>query len=270
MILAAAPGTPGRYQERLRIYGHWALAAELIMKGIMTNPEIPGAPARSTDKDIYRPYSRRNIQLARNFLEVLVLQYPPLLRRHLTAETKYRTPTAVDFYDSLFSVWIYEITQGRCGISLEDSNDMPEVDHLTAIKGHATQLASRLDLILASTEYTTIPQLLQLRGYVELWLGTLSRNLVEAQAKKGQDVVVGSEPEQGAMGQVVDPDGDVDMNADLDHEQLGSEIAAGDEDPYASKLRGIDALHRTRAERFFAQALKYSPSDDTSISAAES
>jgi hypothetical protein len=173
-----------------RNHGRWGIGAETLLRR--------KAPAASNQQHVSQPeqqasseviFSEEGFELARDYYERLIIQYP---NRKLS-------PHAVDertFYPAMFSLWIFEVcekskrvrrnAEDRDGQSRSRSRSIDSVlgddsnnahTHEDAIQAEelarATEIAERLDQLIASPPFDKQASLLQLRGHVGLWISTL-------------------------------------------------------------------------------------------------
>lgn len=150
--------------------GLWGLGAELLMRRKDPND------SSVIDGDVY---SDQGFQLARDYYELLILQYPNRIYQ----------PDAIDattFYPPLFSVWIMQVLQKSRRTRLNYANSTDEENVMTSeerraleadIQGEelhgAREIRERLNDLLQSPPYDKNAQLLRLRGHVGLWISDL-------------------------------------------------------------------------------------------------
>jgi hypothetical protein len=174
----------------LRNQGRWGIGAETLLRRkipTVSNPRHVSQPEQHTGhEDIF---SEEGFELAREYYERLIIQYP---NRKLN-------PHAVDertFYPAMFSLWIFEVCEktkrarndaedgGRRSHSRSRSNDSVLGDDSNNARtredaiqveelARATEIAERLDQLIASPPFDKQASLLQLRGHVSLWVSTL-------------------------------------------------------------------------------------------------
>lgn len=169
----------------------WGIGAELLMRNTQHNGHVPnlgamqGMEGRSDDMQ----FSEEGFRAAREYYERLIVQYPVHHQR--------KGPSATNFYAAMFSLWIYEASQrSKCAeqklatderessaspaFGHSSSDDGAENDRdrrLRAVKTReledARTIASRLDDVIGAPPLDRNAELLQIRGMVALWVGTL-------------------------------------------------------------------------------------------------
>ena len=190
-----------------------------------------------------------SLRRTRAFLESLILQYP----YHRNAP---RATCALDFYSSLFCVWIREIqlemarlASGSDEIGEGGQGDDQDPSFYLAITlqtpefralifRKVQELASRMDSVIVAVPHNRVADLLELRGMVELWMLDL---------KTGRLMGENSETnEHGIMLERQQADDTLDLT-----------FANSDDDEEQASLR---SMHEARAARFFRDAAKQSRS----------
>ncbi|KAF1980060.1 hypothetical protein BU23DRAFT_416330, partial [Bimuria novae-zelandiae CBS 107.79] len=143
--------------------GLWGLGAELLLRR-KENQENQNSQA--DDEDVF---SDEGFQLARDYYERLILQYPfRVFQPH--------TVNATTFYPPLFSVWIMQV--------LERSRRMRRPDIQREELTGAREICQRLDELVQSPPFDKNTQLLILRGHVGYWISDI---LVGRTATQEQD-----------------------------------------------------------------------------------
>lgn len=218
MILRTeAHGTP----VEPRYNGLWGLGAELLLR--------PNSGHGRDDplSDGYQ-YSEDGFQLAKDYYERLILQYP----------VRNFQPHAVDattFYPPLFSVWIMQVLESsrRKRRQLKDDETTTaedrrarEADELAG----AREISRRLEDLLQSPPYDKNAQLLVLRGHVGLWIS---------------DLLLGKTV-------TLEPDDESDSDSDSDSDEEEAEI--DDAEQSMKQAEGIQQLQE--AKTFFEQAIR--------------
>lgn len=175
-----------------RNHGRWGIGAEILL---WREPGIASSQVASQSSN-QEPFSQSmfspaGFELAREYYERLIVQHP------------YRklTPLSVDertFYPAMFSLWIYEACEKskrarekleaesiRRPSSSTPSDSMLDEPHISrdlraqeeAIEveelASATEIAERLDQLVASPPFDKQASLLHLRGHIGLWRGAL-------------------------------------------------------------------------------------------------
>jgi hypothetical protein len=175
-----------------RNHGRWGIGAEILLRrkrtNTITNDDARTANRKSPDLETF---SEEGFELAREYFERLIVQHP---NRKLT-------PNAIDertFYPAMFSLWIFEICekskrlrnkaleearQQRSRSVLDDSTmdhdcdtaDMRAREEAIQVEelASATEIAERLDQLVASPPFDKQASLLHLRGHVSLWVSAL-------------------------------------------------------------------------------------------------
>ncbi|KAH7121193.1 hypothetical protein B0J11DRAFT_59556 [Dendryphion nanum] len=183
-----------------RSHNHWGIGAEILLRRDSQHQPttISNGDALAPDEQLPpnqdHPYSEKGFELAREYYERLIVQYPNRKQhRHVVDE---RT-----FYPAMFSLWIYEVSEKtrraksehdeHADISFNDSNDMlvgylpGRFDKIREDElAQAKEIMQRLDHIIVSPPFDKHADLLQMRGMVGLWVGDLT--LGEAQPEPGE------------------------------------------------------------------------------------
>ncbi|QDS69744.1 hypothetical protein FKW77_010095 [Venturia effusa] len=160
----------------------WGVGAELLMRNTRQHHDMD-----EQSKDMH--FSEAGFRAAREYYERLIVQYPVHHQR--------KGPGATDFYAAMFSLWIYEASQRSehaeqsrlhderessmsPAVRLSSSDDDVEDDRDSRLRAEkarelvdARMIASRLDDIIGAPPHDKNAELLQIRGMVALWLGTL-------------------------------------------------------------------------------------------------
>lgn len=175
-----------------RNHGRWGIGAEILLRRApktAQNSDIAVQP----DQQSLEPemFSEDGFDSAREYYERLIIQFP---HRKLT-------PHAVDertFYTAMFSLWIFEVCEKRKRArkkvqedaqrsrsrSMSHSSMLSADPQLDDVRGQedailveesvrATEIAERLDQLVASPPFDKQASLLHLRGHVSLWMSTL-------------------------------------------------------------------------------------------------
>ncbi|OAG04058.1 uncharacterized protein CC84DRAFT_1063954, partial [Paraphaeosphaeria sporulosa] len=161
MILRTeAHGTP----IEPRYNGLWGLGAELLLR------RRSGDEQDRPLSDEYQ-YSEDGFQLAKDYYERLILQYP----------VRNFQPHAIDatiFYPPLFSVWIMQVLER----SRRERRRLTDDEAATSEDRHkmqqeelagAREICRRLEELVQSPPYDKNAQLLVLRGHAGLWVSDL-------------------------------------------------------------------------------------------------
>jgi hypothetical protein len=175
-----------------RNHGRWGIGAEILLRRApntaRSSDDTLQPDQQSVDRGIF---SKEGFDSAREYYERLIIQFP---HRKLT-------PHAVDersFYPAMFSLWIFEVSEkSKCARrkvrediqrlrsrsvshSSVPSDDRPTDDVrvqedaiLVEELARATEIAERLDQLVASPPFDKQASLLHLRGHVSLWTSTL-------------------------------------------------------------------------------------------------
>ncbi|KAH7070945.1 hypothetical protein FB567DRAFT_410607, partial [Paraphoma chrysanthemicola] len=138
-----------------RNHGRWGIGAEVLLRrrpGSATpNERVPAGDRHDSPQDMF---SEEGFELAREYYERLIIQFP----------NRKTAPNAVDertFYPAMFSLWIFELSHAQI--------ETIQVEELA----RATEIAERLDQLVASPPFDKQASLLQLRGNVGLWVSDL-------------------------------------------------------------------------------------------------
>jgi hypothetical protein len=185
----------------------WGIGAEILLR---RRPEAPRNDENSQVPDQQtlgdEMFSEEGFELARDYYERLIIQYP---YRKLNAQ-------AVDersFYPAMFSLWIFEIVEkskrarknaqrprsrsrsmsndsvlGRNTDDIRTREDAIQVAELA----RATEIAERLDQLVASPPFDKQASLLDLRGQVCLWRSALLAGDAEDDDDWDMDTTEGS------------------------------------------------------------------------------
>jgi hypothetical protein len=175
-----------------RNHGRWGIGAEILLRkpsSIESNSNnVLQSDQPSEEQDFF---SEEGFNLAREYYERFIIQFP---HRKLT-------PHAVDertFYPAMFSLWIFQVSEKsrrarernqqrtqrlRSTSTSNDSivSDSRQTDEARAQEdaiqieemAMATELAERLDQLIASPPFDKQASLLHLRGHVSLWRSNL-------------------------------------------------------------------------------------------------
>ncbi|KAF2731649.1 hypothetical protein EJ04DRAFT_363755 [Polyplosphaeria fusca] len=168
-----------------RNHARWGIGAELLLRH-RPHEELDQTQFPNHHAPLY---SNDGFALARKYYDRLIIQHP----------YRKQVPNAVDaltFYPAMFSLWIYEAGEStkRALLHLDEglatSSEPPStIDSDTispstnarvrasAIKAEelhcARQIADRLDELVTSPPFDKHPSMLQLRGYVGIWISDL-------------------------------------------------------------------------------------------------
>lgn len=168
----------------VRNHGRWGIGAEILLH------------QRPTDGDLQHPnnqpldsiYSEAGFELAREYYDRLIVQYPHRRAPRNAADEK-------TFHPAMFSLWIAEVCEkskrARRTLQQEPRSRSMSIDSVmgeddnaaitpaqedeiqAAELAHATEIASRLDQLIASPPFDKQASLLQIRGNVALWISDL-------------------------------------------------------------------------------------------------
>ncbi|KAH7062859.1 hypothetical protein BKA63DRAFT_538457 [Paraphoma chrysanthemicola] len=142
-----------------RNHGRWGIGAEVLLRrrpgSVTANDHVAAGDGHDSPPDMF---SEEGFELAREYYERLIIQFP----------NRKTAPNAVDertFYPAMFSLWIFEVSEKSNMARLETI----QVEELA----RATEIAERLDQLVASPPFDKQASLLQLRGNVGLWVSDL-------------------------------------------------------------------------------------------------
>ena len=184
----------------VRRNGRWGIGAEILLRGGRQQGTNTGNGMQddNLDSDHDVPsgtpsqFSDEGFELARQYYERLILQYPhtPYTRHHVNA---------LAIYPALINIWIYEVQdrskRAKRHLStsgsepMEGSDDSMHSDSVNSDQKRRLQhirseeleqalpIASRMDELLLSPPYDTSASLLQLRGMVAMWISALHSEL---------------------------------------------------------------------------------------------
>lgn len=173
-----------------RNHGRWGVGAEIALR---RKPQTAGSSSSDGPQvDHIGRFSDEGFELARDYYNRLIVQHP----------SRKTQPHAIDeraFYPPMFSLWIYEVCEKsrRAKLQLHEelanrsvssrsmSVDSPASDqpgdfsiNEDAIRREeltqATEIAERLDQVIASPPFDRQANLLQLRGNIALWISDLT------------------------------------------------------------------------------------------------
>jgi hypothetical protein len=193
----------------------WGIGAEILMRNSQDSGHVRNRGARQgAGEDIQ--FSEAGFRTAREYYERLIVQYPEHHQR--------KGATASTFYAAMFSLWIYEVSQrskhseqklasdGRESttspafehISSDDSAEDDRERRFRSIKVQeledARMIASRLDDVIGSPPLDKNAELLQIRGMVALWVGSLQGgNARDTAFERAKDVLLRSRANGGTL-----------------------------------------------------------------------
>jgi hypothetical protein len=167
----------------LRTHERWGIGAELLMR---TQRKMSGTLFMD-DADGYLDYSDEGFALARQYYERLAVQYP--------ADIRSKGAQASTFFAAMFSLWIFEINEwNKAGVrsprlrsvsrdptpSEGSSSPTPKRTSTTDVEDDdiaqvrdAEAIAKRIDEVLENPPFDKNPELLHMRGMVEIWIADL-------------------------------------------------------------------------------------------------
>ena len=184
----------------------WAIGAEILLRRDVNSGEQQTRARQSSsdgDRDheqsqrqsaSHKSFTKQNVELARDYYERLILQYP---HRKFSPSII----SALDFYPAMFGLWIYSVQKqwndalhmveeawrGNDSSSRESSSErvrlwrsiapdrrLVEIGelHMNALVT-GQEIAGRLDELLTSPPYSDDIKLWNLVGMVALWIGDL-------------------------------------------------------------------------------------------------
>ncbi|CAI6337547.1 unnamed protein product [Periconia digitata] len=174
-----------------RYHGRWGVGAELLLRRRATTHVSHQDTESKTQQNQTQPgdpahiYTRHGLELAQDYYERLIIQYP----------FRKTSPNAVDaraFYPPLFTTWIRAILdrsrrdrsqyqehlrRRSSSAASDDAEDDTIVLSLEEIRtqelSHAQELCERLDQVIISPPFDKHTELLFLRGNVGLWISDL-------------------------------------------------------------------------------------------------
>jgi hypothetical protein len=177
-----------------RNHERWGIGAELLLR---RKPEVPqnDNPGQLPDQQTLGQdmFSEDGFQRAREYYERLVIQYPYRKLNENAVDERH-------FYPTMFSLWIFEVceksrrsrrsiqstiqeprSRSRSASMSVDSVQGQNPDKLCAHEdttkveelARATEIAERLDQLVASPPFDKQASLLQIRGDVSLWISAL-------------------------------------------------------------------------------------------------
>lgn len=206
----------------VRRNGRWGIGAELLMRrGAAQDRDARRGSIDDDDASTFRndvdavedelpQFTDQGFQLAREYYERMILQYPH------TPQTMHSL-NATAIYPALFNIWIYEVQdrsrrarQHRSSSSDDGSNESKSEGHdrdfreirIQELK-EATRITERMDELLLSPPYDTSTSILRLRGMVALWVSDLHSEvkglLSRLQEDLGDDDALLEEAESHAL-----------------------------------------------------------------------
>jgi hypothetical protein len=176
-----------------RNHGRWGIGAEILLRkspasAVNIDNALQSDQQQFLGQDMF---SDEGFNLAKEYYERLIIQFP---HRKLT-------PHAIDertFYPAMFSLWIFEVCekskkarrrpqqtiQRPRSSSISSSSIISDSRQLSADRAQedaiqveelsrATEIAERLDQLIASPPFDKQASLLHLRGHVGLWISML-------------------------------------------------------------------------------------------------
>jgi hypothetical protein len=194
-----------------RNHGRWGIGAEILLRrdANMTVGDINALPSNQQSPD-QAMFSEEGFALAKEYFERLIVQHP---NRKLM-------PHAIDertFYPAMFSLWIFEVCEkSRRARERIQENSQRSRSRSTSLDGvmdghsnanniqareeaiqveelaAATEIAERLDQLVASPPFDKQASLLHLRGHVGLWVSMLLLGQVTGDDDWDMDTTDGS------------------------------------------------------------------------------
>lgn len=169
----------------------WGIGAEILMRNTLNNGHVRnlGMTQGVDEESENAQFSKEGFQAAREYYERLIVQYPEHHQR--------KGAKASTFYAAMFSLWIYEVSQSSKRSEQKLTNNGTEARTSPAL-GHpssddsteddrerkyrdvkareledARTIGSRLDDVIGAPPHDKNAELLQIRGMVALWVGSL-------------------------------------------------------------------------------------------------
>lgn len=168
----------------IRAAGNWAIGAEVLFRQYEKNEAVGNRHERL----------RKGFLQAKALYEMLIIQYPP----HRTWPD---SVNAVDFYLSMFSLWIYVAqVEGRDLQNAEhtdqdmrmESADGSRVETIRDIKveelKQANEIGARMDKCMTSAAYSNNEHLTRLREMVADWQADLVDDCRDLAPEEGLEV----------------------------------------------------------------------------------
>jgi hypothetical protein len=239
VLRTQAHGTP----IEPRYNGLWGLGAELLLR---RKPEASSVGQGEHGRPLgdEHLYAEEGFQLAKDYYERLILQYP----------VRNFQPHAIDattFYPPLFSVWIMQVLERsrharrqlkHAPRSASDTSMSMDADTTMTSEARRTleaeiqheelagarEICRRLEELVQSPPYDRNPQLLVLRGHVGLWVS---------------DLLLGKAV-------TLEPDHESDYGSDSDEEEDEADTA----EKATKRSEGLQQVKE--AKTFFEQAAK--------------
>lgn len=166
----------------IRIHDRWTLAGEILLHRDSIK-ESQNSAVDDVGQSAHGHYDKINqagCQSARDFYEKMILSYPH----------RQSVPHAIDetaIYPILFNVWIYEVQdkakQARRVLTEQADNvSLFEISHTEL--DEASEIATRMDELIAAPPYESDANLLRLRGMVALWIAVICKDLTRQNAER--------------------------------------------------------------------------------------
>ncbi len=190
--------------------GRWGIGAEILLRrrsGAVVDQREP--PPNTYDPGDGDMFSDDGFELAKEYYERLIIQHPHRRQR----------PHAINersFYPAMFALWILEIAekskrakrkaqeqaalQSETSMSVSIDSDINNDADNTRVReieihneelARATEVADRLDQLIASPPFDQEVSLLQLRGHICLWMSHLHIATTASNEQSDADVTMG-------------------------------------------------------------------------------
>jgi len=148
----------------IRNKGFMGIAAEILFRQDQPNG------SQSSPSPSFR-MSPIGLEKTKRLYESLIIQHP-------YHKSWPESVNAIDFYLSMFNVWIYAVSASEVDPASPPASPGPDqldAQSLAKVRelDRANQIANRMDECMASIPYMDEPELLRLRAMVDLWLADL-------------------------------------------------------------------------------------------------
>ncbi|KAJ4360493.1 uncharacterized protein N0V89_001058 [Didymosphaeria variabile] len=229
-----------------RYNGLWGLGAELLLRRRYQST-LSGIDEQDSPASDEHLCSEEGFQLAKDYYERLILQYP----------VRSFQPHAIDattFYPPLFSVWLMQVLERsrRSRRQLKREAQMTNVPVSIHLDGGMTlgekrtreaeiqheelagarEICRRLTELVESPPYDKNAQLLILRGHAGLWMS---------------DLLLGKTV-------TLEPDDELDYDSDSDSNKVEDEAETDIAEKTRKRSEGLEAMEQ--AKSYFEQAIK--------------
>lgn len=144
----------------VRNQGFIGIAAEVLLRG--GSSKQPSPPVL--------PFTYEGFQKAKRFYERLIIKHP-------YHKSWPNMVNAIDFYLAMFNLWIYVVQAEHVADSdhPDDVDKETEANKKVRVLEQANEIASRLDMCMATVPFMDEPELIRLGAMVSLWVSDLHK-----------------------------------------------------------------------------------------------